>query len=893
MTHLKSPRNLAYARKLVLMVGACLSATAGVAHAQTANAPAPGPEPSGASLGEIVVTARRRQEDVSKVPISISAFSGATLDKKGVANVADLVKVTPGLNVSAGGSKTNPFITIRGMSRGVTGTIGPGVVTYVNEVPLSTLGTLIPTYDMDNIQVLKGPQGTLFGRNSVGGAVLTYTKTPTNNFGGYAKVDYASFNFRQFEGAINIPVWEDKLSVRLATQLADGGGYTKAVRLTPYTVDPVTRLATAGHIIPGEHNYDDVEIKSYRASVRFEPVDWIKNVTVADYTKTRGSNNSLFDTFFPNGFGGAPPALYLRSPAAILTAATATFGATNGPLFARNLIAVNQCGFPAPAGQLCDWRAAQAVGQASDRVQYVTYDPRHPEAIFKGISNTTTVNVGDKHTLKNIFGYRSLASYNKGDNEGSAIHVTDTSTQIALEAYTDELQASGSFFGDRLKYTVGGFYYKEQPNGLGGNQSLEVNIMAGLSHTQVVSYYTNRSEALYGQLDYSLDDFVKGLSVTAGLRKTWDSVEGCVGNVTYSPFAQWLYTDKNLNWISQDQCKAGGLTTASVTGSTAVSTQILQRADFNKLTYSFGANWQITPDAMVYVAHRRGYRAGNFNAPLFDPYLAPVQTFVPEVLTDWEIGGKTRWSAGDARGTFDFAAFQSKDKGNQIGISTSGLAAGVCVPQAIGSGGRASNCATNSTQLAFPVGTPGVLVRHSTATTIVNAGDLTIFGFEAGGTVTPVEWLTLGAGVAYVDYKVDAITIPPTLFNVMRAGNVAPPLTVILFQQPKWSGNGNITVNYPQPVFGGDLSANLDIKYSDSFLLGTSQMNGYTTADLRVELANILGKGVDVTLYVRNLTDTDYNFGSSSSSANALGVQSFIHAPPRNYGISVRYNFGS
>jgi iron complex outermembrane receptor protein len=678
----------------------------------------------------------------------------------------------------------------------------------------------------------------------------------------------------------------------------EGGGYTKAVGVTPYTVDPVTRLATAGHIVDFEHDYDDYDAKSYRASIRFEPVDWIKNVTVAERTKIRGQNNQLFDTFFPQGFGGAPPPLYLRTPAQILAGATATFGPVNGPLFARNLIAVNQCGNPPPAGQLCDYRAAQAAGQASDRVMYTNYDPRHPRLIFKGLSNTTTVNIGSDHTLKNIFGWRSTFSYNKGDNEGSAIHVTDTSSQIALESYSDELQLSGSFFGDRLKYTAGGFYYKEQPNGLGGNQSLDVNISAGLSHTQVISYYTNRSEALYGQVDYSLDDFVKGLSVTAGLRKTWDSVKGCIGNVTYSPFGQALYTDVNSGWISEDQCKVGGLTTANVPGARAqdvvsVSTGILPRADFNKLTWSFGANWQITPDAMVYVAHRRGYRAGNYNSPLYDPYLDPVQTFVPETLTDWEVGTKLRWNAGDARGSFDFAAFRSKDKGNQIGISSAGLAAGVCTPEAIGSAGRAANCATNATQVAYPAGTPGLTVRHSSSTTIVNAGDLTIYGFEAGATVTPVEWLTLGAGVAYVDYKVDAITIPPTLFNVMKAGNVPPPNNVILFQQPKWSGNGNVTINYPEQLFGGNLSANLDIKYSDSFLLGTSQMNGYTTADLRVELDNILGKGVDAGVYVRNLTDTDYDFGSSSSSANALGVQSFIHAPPRNYGVFVRYTFGS
>src|SRR5690606_11627926 len=204
--------------------------------------------------------------------------------------------------------------------------------------------------------------------------------------------------------------------------------------------------------------------------------------------------------------------------------------------------------------------------------------------------------------------------------------------------------------------------------GTGGNQALEVNAYQGLSHTQAMSYLTNRSEALYGQVDYSLDDFVRGLSVTAGLRQTWDSVKGCVASANYSPFGQVFYTSKNSpNWITRDECEEGTLTTASVGGASTVSRQLLPRADFQKLPYTVGANWQITPDAMVYVTHRRGYRAGNYNAPLFDPYLASAQTFKPETLTDWEVGTKLRWYAGDARGTFDLAVFSGKDKGNQYG----------------------------------------------------------------------------------------------------------------------------------------------------------------------------------------------------------------------------------
>src|SRR3546814_3736459 len=110
--------------------------------------------------------------------------------RKSVLSVLDLTKITPGLNISASASLANPFITIRGQSRGLAGPGTPGVLSYFNEVPLPATGSLIPTFDMDNIQVLKGPQGTLFGRNAIGGAVLTYSRKPTYDFGGYGEVEY-------------------------------------------------------------------------------------------------------------------------------------------------------------------------------------------------------------------------------------------------------------------------------------------------------------------------------------------------------------------------------------------------------------------------------------------------------------------------------------------------------------------------------------------------------------------------------------------------------------------------------------------------------------------------------------------------------------------------------
>lgn len=842
---------------------------------------APPEDASRPSLNEdIIVTARRRAEDISNVPVAISAFSDQQLEAKNVVNIADLVKITPGVNIAGGGARTNPFITIRGQTRGVTGNIQAGVTTYLNEVPLPTLGSLIPTYDVDNVQVLKGPQGTLFGRNSVGGAVLLYTKAPTHDFGGYAKVDIATYDFKQFEGAINLPIVQDVVALRLATQIFHDGGFSNTSLVTDYTVDPATGIATPGHIEPLKHDLDEFSAKLFRASLLIEPSDTIKNVTVFDYSKIRGLNNSQFESFYPGGFRGANPAVFLLPSSVILGPAVAgRFGAA----YAQSVLNLTQCGY----SFTCDYRLSQQFTDSTRDRQFINSDPWLSRTILWGVTNTTTLQIGDNATLKNIFGYRSTDVFNNGDNEGSPLFVVQTATQTNLKQITDELQLAGDFFDGKLRYTVGGFYYKESPSGPGGNQALEVNALQGLSHSIITTYLTNESKALYGQVDYALDSLVEGLGFTAGVRQTWDSVEGCASNVSFSPTAQAFYVKSPNDPIimTESECRANSLTVGDFPGSRSVTAQLFPKAKFKKLTYTLGVNWQITPDVLAYVVRRRGYRAGNYSTPLFDPYLADVQTFKPEVLEDWEIGTKIRWRSGDMTGSFDLAAFTGKDKDNQFVLPTSGLGAGICVPEAVGSAGRASDCTTAA-------GVPGVRVVHTSASTAVNGGDLTIRGFEAAATFSPFEGLTLGGGVAYVDYKVDSIHLPATLLSVLRAAGTLVPSTIVLFQQPKWTYNFDVTATLPKDVLGTEVSWTFNFKHSDKFFMGDGTVEAYDVADTRLTFSRVADSPVDFSLYVRNLFDEEYNFGTSASNASTLGANSYIRAQPRTFGMSVKYNFG-
>jgi len=445
----------------LVMTDAAWAEDAGQA-AQTANSDSNG---MGA---DIVVTARRRAEDISKVPVSITAFSSQQLVAKNIVNVADLTKVTPGLNITGGGSRTNVFVTIRGQSRGVTGNVSPGVLTYFNEVPLPTYGSLISTYDMDNIQVLKGPQGTLFGRNSIGGAVLTYSKAPSYDFNGYLKGEIGQYANRTAEGAVNIPIIPEHVALRVAGQLSHQGGYTKTYLYKPYVLTgafspntggafPGSTIAAIPELDPTRtHNADEYDSTAFRASLLIEPVEGVKNVTVYDYTRVRGLNATAFDTFYPGGALYLFPTDTLRFIAAPPPDGLGKLGpAPFGGMIAENLIGLAQCG----TSIACDYSKFQQVAKAAGpRVSFGNTDPWASVTTIWGISNTTTIDLSDNVRLKNIFGYRTNDSYTNLDVDGTPLSVVDTQNRIRLKEVTEELQLSGSLFDNKLKYTVGGFY---------------------------------------------------------------------------------------------------------------------------------------------------------------------------------------------------------------------------------------------------------------------------------------------------------------------------------------------------------------------------------------------------------------------------------------------------
>jgi iron complex outermembrane receptor protein len=244
--------------------GILLGMIVGVAASYAANSVRSQEASGGANvLGEVVVTARRVTEDIERTPVSVEAFSGAALQNSAVTDLSDITRIVPGVRFQGQGSIAYTEITMRGLGQTPVSTgSGPAVQVYFSEVPL-TVVTNLPTFDLASVQVLRGPQGTLFGENTIGGAVLISPQLPTFDYNGYASASYGNLDYKAFEGAVNLPLIDDIAALRIAGQVRRRDGF-------------IRNLGVGG-------DFGDINQNSFRASLLLTPVAGLSDTLVATY----------------------------------------------------------------------------------------------------------------------------------------------------------------------------------------------------------------------------------------------------------------------------------------------------------------------------------------------------------------------------------------------------------------------------------------------------------------------------------------------------------------------------------------------------------------------------------------------------------------------------------
>src|ERR1700730_6412495 len=234
-------------------------------------------------LEEIIVTARKREENLQSVPIAITALTADDIRADSIISPMDLEYHTPGLEMRTSGlQRANVQYFIRG--QGETFASSASVVTYFSEAPVQNVSTLVTIgnngqfFDIANIQVLKGPQGTLFGRSTTGGAVLITPQHPTDDFEGFVDVSRGNYAYGQYTGVLNVPIIDGKLSARLAVSDLVRGGFTQSL--------------TTGQEL------DNWNRQSYRLGVGFTPTDWVDSYLLFQDNRVNENNTGNVLLYF-------------------------------------------------------------------------------------------------------------------------------------------------------------------------------------------------------------------------------------------------------------------------------------------------------------------------------------------------------------------------------------------------------------------------------------------------------------------------------------------------------------------------------------------------------------------------------------------------------------------
>ncbi len=821
----------------LLLLSASVAALSGSAYAQT---PAPA-EPAqtarittsgGSGLEQVVVTARRRSERLQTVPVAITALSTKELERKGITSTNDLARAVPSLTVG-GQTRNNSQFYLRGQTPGVInqGVHNPAsVVAYYLEVPTLTSGPGV-FFDMASVDILKGPQGTLFGRNTTGGAILFTPQKPKNDYSGYITGRVGNFAAKELEGAINLGLIPEKLTVRVSGATARRDGFTTNV--------------TTGQKLDDRH-YD-----SYRVSIDAHPTEEIDNLFVVDgrQINQQGTSSIPYEFNSNAALGTLPLPPPLNVPF--------TFGGTKPSIFClQGGKAGYSFGSLCPAGGLGG--ALVAGIKAGGFSFYSDADlnkilanqrklgPRQfaSDGIFMdqerttNVTNITTWNITPDILVKNIAGYRFNRVNQASDFAGTNIPIIRNINgaadygEDALEQLSEEFQVQGTTLNSKLKYIVGAYYEHATPGGDTYSNAFQFGPPIEFKAANPAGYayllnannsiqrhaFNDSSTSVFVHGEYDLASVLPGLKFAGGARYNWDS--------NYARVTKFL---------------SDGVTCAPnpVTGVTAVPCSLHQAGSFEAPTWSAVLSDQINSNWLAYASASRGYKSGGNNLP--SPQDAAgnyiYATFKPEYITAYEVGSKNDYHLWDTQARSNISLFYDNYRDIQVSYAT------------IASGQLAS------------------IVR--------NAPTATIEGAELEQVLLPIHNLTIGGYVSW-------------LHAVFGAGSVLDGISVKdrqLPYSPIFKYGATATYTIPLGENYGALALTANWARQNHYMTAdpldpVDFFKGYDVVNLRADWTNIYNKPLDFSLVVNNLMDKTYASGGYPIYGLA-GFNSRIYGEPR------------
>lgn len=707
-------------------------------------------------LEAVVVTARRREELVQDVPLAATVLRAAVLERQNIQTANDLERLVPGLNITnvAGGHGNADFAWLRGV---------PGVVGYFAETPVNLNGGAM-YFDLENVSVLKGPQGTLFGQSTNGGAILFTPAKPSQRRSGYVQATLGDYGRSAVEAVANLPIQEDRLLVRL--------GFKSS------RVDGFQRDLSSGD------DYGDENERLGRLSVTLR-------------------SGGIFDnTLLVNQYH-----FHNHGPANVLAAvdpvglASMVYGPALGATLAQQ----------------------QALGKKTVPGAAV---PGGPVAQLDQTNVVDTARwwIDDDNLIRNIVSYQRAATLDRASfvNIPQPIYDDYDADHPAVAVQkTEELQWQGAAWNRRLNYTLGTFFaWTHNQPAAGDNLGFKyVSILGSAVGTDTDK--RTRTRALYSQADYALPGALEGLVLTAGLRRTWD--------------------DRSLGLVRLDG-------TGSVTG------HFFDSASWSALSHNLSVAWHATPGTLWYFTRSKGYSSGGFNT---DPNTPEAYSrFQPEFLTNHELGVKSDWQWGSLRGRTNASVFRSYYRDIQ---------AIVLVPAAAGA----------------PPGSFAVVTS--------NAAQGHIDGLDAEVALVPYDGLELAGNLAWLNTRYDDY--------ILSDGSDARGRHFIYVPRLKFG----LRMNWRLPLdpARGRLELALDYTHQSPMNQNPNKVN-LTDTDWVPSLSNLNASlrwrqvagspNLEAQLFATNLLNNRIASGGLPL-YDDLGVMSRAMAPPRMWGLRLRYGF--
>lgn len=574
-----------------------------------------------AKIEVIMITSQKRVQNVQEVGIAVQAFNAEDLERMGVEDIRDLGRLAAGVEFTGGSNGVDPFVVIRGVSMQATGPANaPANSVHVDEVPYSRSQFLnFPAFDLERAEILKGPQGTLFGLGATGGTVNLITKKPSEDTDGYVDLSYSTFNTFDLTAAGNVELG-DNTSGRIAVKLQKSDGHMKSIGTT--NVDEANFQPFYDSI-----DFTDPIDKGYIVQADVEPGGYVYEgyqALIADQPDVAADDN----------YGGLNKVAIRASVKSQLAdnvemLAQVSFFNDDSEIIQRELEGVNSTYFDANGDPIVD-RMGNLQPQTPFTIAHNIVDSTYDHQQF-GATLRFDIDLDNDMTLTSLTGFNRLHRVVRDNTDTTALPAQEQTMVTDDQVITQEIRFTGKT--DNAFWTAGLFFMNDQLSAV-----VDTPYPIKSKNDFLGTFYTEYTEdvstwGLFANIEYDLTDTV---SLIAGVRQNDENRQYAVE--AYDSNIYDIFDDKSGDSI-MDQNRGFPISESPF-------------VDESSFTYKLGANWKAYENAMLYVNYSTGKSAAGFDGSAVTGIGEATIPTEGEEVKSLELGFKTSGDAFRFNGAF-------------------------------------------------------------------------------------------------------------------------------------------------------------------------------------------------------------------------------------------------